>query len=80
MAGEHDGAIGEGGEALQAVVHRLGVGAGQVGAAAAVEEQRVPGDQPAVDEQALAARCVPRRVHQLDADSPDGDDVSGLMH
>ena len=37
-----------------------GFGAGQIGAPAALEEQRVAGDESAVDEEALAARaCAP---------------------
>ena len=57
---EHGG-VGEGGQAAgEALVHRVGVGAGQVGAAAALEEERVAGDQAAVDHEALAARaCAP---------------------
>ena len=68
MPGEDDGAVRESGEPLQAVVHRLGVAAWQVGAAAAVEEQGVAGHEAAVDEQALAARGVPWCVQQLDVE------------
>ena len=80
MAGEHDRVVGERGEALQAVVHRLGVAAGQVGAPAAVEEQRVAGDEAAVDEEALAARaCGPGVCTSSIVDRADGDDVAGLV-
>ena len=59
--GNRIGVVGDGGEPLgQAAVHLVGVAARKIGAAAAVEEQRVAGDEPAVDEEALAARRVAR--------------------
>ena len=61
VAGVEHRVVGDGGEPLrEAVVHLVGVAAGEVGAAAAVEEQRVARDEAAVDEEALAARaCGP---------------------
>ena len=43
-----------------------GLAAGQVDAAAAADEQRVAGDQVAVDQEALRARRVPGRVQELE--------------
>ena len=63
MAGVEHRVVGHLGQPLgEAEVHLLGVAAGQVGAAAAVEEERVAGDELAVDEEALAARRVAGRV------------------
>ncbi len=44
----------------EALVQRFGIAAGKVGAAAAVEEQRVARDEPTVDEEALRAGRVTR--------------------
>ena len=79
MTGEHDGVGRQGGEALQALVHQLGIAPGQVGATAAVEEQRVAGDEQTVHEDALAARRVTRCVQQLDLDAADGHRVAGVV-
>ncbi len=79
MARKDDRAIGERGKTLEAVVHRLGVASGQIGASATIEEERVPGDKVAVDEEALAAGGVPRSVQQLDVDRSDAYDVAGLV-
>ena len=77
VPGVQDGVVSEarqaGGERL---VHLLGVAAGKVGAAAAVEEQGVSRHQPAVDEEALASRRVTGSVDQLDPDVADRDDVA----
>ena len=79
MAGEHDRAVGQGGEALQAVVQRRRVTTGEIGPSTAVEEQGVTGHEAALDEEALAPRRVPRSVQQLDVDGADGNDVARAM-
>ena len=72
MPGVQDGVVGHLGELLgDAPVERRRVAAGQVGAAATLEEQRVAGDQSVVDEEALAARGVPGGVDQFDVDLAD---------
>ena len=53
MTGIDEGGFGELGQALQALVHGVGVAAGQIGATATIQEQRVARDQPSVDEEAL---------------------------
>ena len=55
------------------------VAAGQVGAAAALEEEGVAGHEPAVDEEALAARRVAGRVDQLDRDLADQHHVAAVV-
>ena len=57
-----------------------GLLAGQIGATAAVEEQRVAADQPSVDLEALAAGRVAGRVHQGDVDRADPHDVARVVH
>src|SRR3954468_14798867 len=64
---------------LQAVVHLLGVAAGQVRAAAAIEEQGVAADQTSVDMEALATGRVARSVHQPDRNRSDLDHVTGVV-
>ena len=61
MAGKEDGVVRHDREPLgEAAVHLVGVAAREVGAAAAVEEQRVAGDEATVDEEALATRACDR--------------------
>ena len=55
------------------------IAAGQVGSAAAVEEQGVAADQPPVDMKALAARSMPGSVDQADLDRPDLHDVARIV-
>ncbi len=55
------------------------VAAGEVGAPAALEEQRVAGDEPAVEQEALAARRVAGGVQQFDVDVADADLVAVLV-
>src|SRR6516165_8769344 len=64
---------------LQAAIYLVGVAAGKVGASAAVEEQRVTGDQAVVEQKALAAGRVTRSVQQLDFDIANADYVVVLM-
>ena len=66
-------------ERLQAAEHVVDVAAGEVGAAAALEEQRVARDEPAVEQEALAARRVARCVQELDLDVADVDLVAVLV-
>ncbi len=49
----------------QAVVQLLGVAAGQVGAAAAADQQGVAGEHPVLDVHADRVRGVPRRVQDI---------------
>ena len=79
MPGEHCRIAGSFGELLQAAVHVVDVAAGEIGAAAALEEQRVTRDQPAVEQEALAAGRVAGRVQQLDLDVADVDLVAVLV-
>ena len=80
MAGVDDGVRRHRCQPLQAGVHLLGVAAGEVGAAAPVEEQRVATDQSTGDVEALAPRGVARRVHQRHIDRADSDDIAGIVH
>ena len=73
------GSPGELGKLLQAAKHLVGIPAGKVGAPAALQEQRVAGDQPTVEQEALAARRVTGGVQQLDVDIADADLVAVLM-
>ena len=52
---------------------------GQVGPAAALQEQGVAGDEHAVDQEALAARRVTGRVEQLDVDGADRHPVAAVV-
>ena len=63
----------------EALVHRVRIGAGQVGATAALEEERVAGDELAVDHEALAPGRVAGRVHQRDRDPADVHDVATVV-
>ncbi|CAI7977002.1 hypothetical protein FRAHR75_20175 [Frankia sp. Hr75.2] len=67
--------VGQGAQAAQAVVHRRGVPAREVHPPATLEEQSVPGDEPPVHEEALAARGVTGGVQQADVHRADGDHV-----
>ncbi len=53
---------------------------GEVGASAAFEEQRVAGDEAAVDEEALAARRVPGCVQEPDRHVAGADLVAAVVH
>ena len=55
MSGEEHRVTAETGESGEALVHLLGVRAGEVGAAATIEEKGVARDQPAIHQKALAA-------------------------
>ena len=57
------------GQALEACVHGVGVGPGQVRAATAFQEQRVPGHEVVVDHEALAPRSVTGRMERPHGDS-----------
>ena len=52
----------------EAVVELLWVSAGKIRSAAPLQEQRVSGDQPVLDEEALRPRCVPWGVQQINGD------------
>ena len=80
MPGEDLGCIGERAEAMeQALVQLVGVTARKIGATATAEEQRVPGEEPITDEQALTARRVPGRMEEGDRNLADAHDVAGVM-
>ena len=80
MAGEQDGVVGNGGEPLgDALVHGLGIAAGEVGSATSFEEQRVAGDETFVDEEALTPGGVPGRVHEADRDVADAHLVTAVV-
>ena len=76
MAGENRRIAGQVRQRLQAAEHVVDVAAGEVGAAATLQEQGVAGDQPTVEQEALAARRVARGVQQLDVDVADEDLVA----
>ena len=66
-------------ELLQAAVHLVGVAARKVCAPAAFQEQGVAGDQPAVEQKALAAGRMTRGVQQLDFDIANAELVVVLV-
>src|SRR5581483_6459804 len=76
VAGEHGRIALKSGQLVKAAVHVVDVAAGEVGAAAALEEQRVAGDQTYVEKEALAAGGVAGRVQQFDFDVADVDLVA----
>ena len=80
MAGVQRRGVGHLGQLLgERLVEGRGVAAGEVGAAAALQEEGVAGDEPVVDVEALAAGRVSRRVDQLDGDVADGDGVAAVV-
>ena len=87
VAGEQGELVGELGEALrERVVHLLRVAAGEVDAAAALQEEGVAGHERAVlgvatsgEAEALRSGGVARRVEELDFDVPRFDAVVGLV-
>src|SRR5215470_6410016 len=71
VAGEDHRLVGEGPEARgERGVHLLGIAPGQIGAPAGADEQRVPGDEAAVHEEALRAGSVPWGVDEGDRPLP----------
>ena len=64
------------GKSLQTFDHLDTVGPGEVRSAAAVKEQRVTSHKLAVNEKALATRCVPRGVEQGDVDGANAKDIA----
>src|SRR6202453_2647872 len=66
-------------ELLQAAIHLVGVATRKVGASAALQEQRVTGDKPAVEQKALAAGRMTRSVQQFDFDIADAYLVAVLV-
>lgn len=76
MAGIEDRVVGNDRElAGETLVQRGRIAAGQVGAPTSVEEQRVAGNEAAVDEETLRTRRVARRMDQRDR---HGSDVHGV--
>ena len=68
----HDGAVGELRQAVdEAVIHGGRVAAGKVRPPATLEEERVAGDEAAVDEEALTARGVSGGVQETDGNLSD---------
>ena len=67
VAGIQHGVVRQPGQGAQAGVHVLRVAARQIDAAARVDEQRVAGDQPVLDQEALRARGVAGSVDERDA-------------
>ncbi|MEY3091586.1 MAG: hypothetical protein RIU67_369 [Actinomycetota bacterium] len=66
-------------EPLKTLEHVVGVAPGQIGPAATVEEQRVAGDQTAMNVKALAAGCVARGVDEVDRHGTDLDRVASRV-
>ena len=73
------GSPGNFASALQAVIDRVDVAAGEVGAPATFEEQRVACDESSVEQEALAARRVAGGVQKFDVDVADADHVAVLV-
>ena len=71
--------VSERGELAQALVHGVGVTTGEVRSTAAGQEQRVSRNEPPVDEEALASRCVTRGVKQFHFDGTDRHTVAAVM-
>ncbi len=72
---QHHVVVNEG-EPTQTLDHERRVTAGEIGATAPVEEQRVAADQTLIDHEALAARRVPGGVYQLNIDASNRDNVA----
>ncbi|MEY3342060.1 MAG: hypothetical protein RLZZ269_1971 [Actinomycetota bacterium] len=66
-------------EPLKTLEHVVGVAPGQIGPAATVEEQRVAGDQTAMNVKALAAGRVARGVDEVDRHGTDLDRVASRV-
>src|SRR5439155_7207972 len=80
MSRVEDRVVGNDREPLcEALVHRVGIRTRQIGAATPFEEQRVAGDELAVDQEALAPRRVAGGVHERDAQVADGHDVAAVV-
>src|SRR5271166_3290244 len=79
VSGKHSWITSQMSKLLQAAAHLVGVAAGKIGAAAALHKQRVTGNQPAVEQEAVAARRVTGGVQQLDVDVAGADLVAMLM-
>ena len=79
MPGEHDRVVRERGQLLQAVVHVLRIAARQVGASAALEEERVAADETALHMEALAAGGVAWRVDEGDLHTTDRHHVAAIV-
>ena len=77
MAGEENDVVIDTMEQAQALGHRRRIGSWQVGSSAAVEEQRVAGDEAAVDKETLAPWSMAGGVHEPDLDIADGHDITG---
>lgn len=74
------GVVGDLAEAIvERAVQLLGVAARQIGTATTVEEEGVAGHEAILDEEALAARRVTRRVDEFDLDPADLDDIARCM-
>ena len=77
MTGIEDGVVRHTGQpGHQRLVHGCRVTAREVGPSTSVEEQGVAGDELAVDQEALTAWRVTRRVHERDGDPANLDDVT----
>ena len=59
--------------------HLIDVASGEVRAPAAVEEECVAGHEPAIQQEALAARGVAGGVQELDLDIPDTEPVTVIV-
>ncbi len=64
---------------MQAVVELRRIAPGEVGAAASVEEKRVPRDEATIEKEALATWGVSRRVEQADRNGANSHDVTRLV-
>ena len=66
MTGQEQRVVGQRAEFAQAVVHVLGIGAGKVPSAAAVNEKRITADQRVVNAEALAPGGMAGGVQEFD--------------
>ena len=77
---EQDGVVRDLGQAVvERAIELFCVATGEIRTTAAVEKEGVSGDQPVLDKEALAARCVTWRVNQLDVDGTHTDRVAGCV-
>ena len=80
MAGVKHGVIVDATQtSCEALVHLLWVRPGQISSPAAVEKQRVAGNQSSINEETLTARRMTRCMDEFDLHGTDRNHVSRLM-
>lgn len=80
MPREQDRVVGNLGQLLrEALIQRKWIAARKISAAATLEEERVAGNQSAIEHEALASRGMTRRVDQFDWDIADHHHIAAAM-